>query len=57
MDMQEREELEWFCAESRCYIEGIEGQEIFDKVLQDMKRLSDEDLKREADFLDDVMGK
>ena len=58
MTPEERIDCEWFCAEARCYIEGIEeDSEFFRKILEEARAMSDAELLREADWLEDMCGK
>lgn len=54
MTHDERDELFRFCIYARADIEGIDESEIDSAVFGNM---TDAELEREADWLDDMMGK
>lgn len=54
MSKEEREGLIKFCVMARADLEGID---IIDIEVNDFAKLSDEELLREADWLDEVLGK
>lgn len=53
MKQEERNELIRFCVMARADLEGID---IIDIEVDDFARLSDDELLREADWLDEVLG-
>lgn len=54
MDNQEREQLIKFCIEATAYLHGVIVDYV-DKL--DFEKMSDEELKREADWLSDMLDK
>lgn len=52
-----RAELIKFCTESRAYLEGIKNAEDIELMREDFAGMTDEELEREADWLDDMLGK
>lgn len=54
MTEEQREQLVTFCTEARAFIEGVPIGVI---EPLDFAKLTDEELAREADWLDDMLGK